>query len=108
MFPRFVGTGGESVGYVDVTWLLMMDDRPKLEPLNERKARWNAESKDAWKEYRDRADAVNSNMERLRAERIARAAELGPTVKVRKRKRDADGRLEPKPVKVTKRRSKAG
>jgi hypothetical protein len=60
-----------------------VDDRPKPEPLNVRKERQAAESKQAWQEYRAKEDAVNRNMERLRALRLARVAESAPAAKKR-------------------------
>ena len=54
------------------------DNRPQPEPLDVRKARRASESEAAWKEYRAKEEAVNRNMERLRALRLARAEEAAP------------------------------
>ena len=53
---------------------MQTDPRPTPEPLNIRKERQAAEGQAAWQHYRAEADAVNKNMERLRAQRLAREA----------------------------------
>ena len=65
------------------------DNRPKPEPLNVRRERQAAESQDAWKEYRAKEEAVNRNMERLRALRLARADEVAPAAERRTPKKAA-------------------
>ena len=51
---------------------MQTDTRPKPEPLHIRKERQAVEGKAAWTQYRAEQDAVNRNMERLRALRLAR------------------------------------
>ncbi len=46
---------------------MQTDTRPTPEPLNVRKERAAAEGQAAWTHYRAEQDAVNKNMERLRA-----------------------------------------
>ena len=53
---------------------MQTDTRPKPEPLHVRKERQAIEGEAAWKQYRAEQDAVNKNMERLRALRLAREA----------------------------------
>ena len=53
---------------------MQTDTRPKPEPLHVRKERQALEGEAAWKQYRAEQDAVNKNMERLRALRLAREA----------------------------------
>ena len=65
---------------------MQTDTRPKPEPLNIRKERQAAEGQAAWQHYRAEQDAVNKNMERLRALRLAREAVLVPAAPKTKRK----------------------
>jgi hypothetical protein len=68
---------------------MQTDTRPTPEPLHLRKERQAAEGQAAWTHYRAEQDAVNKNMERLRAARIAREAALvpaAPDTKARKAK----------------------
>ena len=66
---------------------MQTDTRPKPEPLHIRKERQAVEGKAAWTQYRAEQDAVNRNMERLRALRLAREAALVPPADdTRKRK----------------------
>ena len=53
---------------------MQTDTRPKPEPLHIRKERQAAEGEAAWQQYRAEEAAVNKNMERLRAQRLAREA----------------------------------
>jgi hypothetical protein len=53
---------------------MQTDTRPKPEPLHIRKERQVAEGQAAWTQYRAEQDAVNKNMARLRALRLAREA----------------------------------
>ena len=69
---------------------MQTDTRPKPEPLHIRKERQATEGQAAWTQYRAEQDAVNKNMERLRALRLARESVLVPPVadaKKRKTKR---------------------
>ena len=73
---------------------MQTDTRPTPEPLSIRKERQAAEGQAAWTQYRAEQDAVNKNMERLRAERLARDAALvppAPAVKKRKTKSASPG-----------------
>jgi hypothetical protein len=66
---------------------MQSDTRPKPEPLHIRRERQATEGQAAWTQYRAEQDAVNKNMERLRALRLAREAVLvPPTSDTRKRK----------------------
>ena len=66
---------------------MQTDTRPTPEPLNIRKERQAAEGQAAWQQYRAEQSAVNDNMERLRAERLAReGAAVTPAPGARKRK----------------------
>jgi hypothetical protein len=66
---------------------MQSDTRPKPEPLHIRRERQATEGQAAWTQYRAEQDAVNKNMERLRALRLAREAVLvPPTADTRKRK----------------------
>jgi hypothetical protein len=66
---------------------MQTDTRPKPEPLHIRKERQVAEGQAAWTKYRAEQDAVNKNMERLRALRLAREAAPAPDAKGRAPKR---------------------
>jgi hypothetical protein len=66
---------------------MQTDTRPKPEPLHIRKERQVAEGQAAWTQYRAEQDAVNKNMERLRALRLAREAAPAPDAKGRAPKR---------------------
>ncbi len=66
---------------------MQTDTRPKPEPLHIRKERQVAEGQAAWTQYRAEQDAVNKNMERLRALRLAREAAPVPDAKERTAKR---------------------
>lgn len=65
---------------------MQTDTRPPPEPLHIRKERQAAEGQAAWTHYRAQQDAVNKNMERLRAQRLAREAEPVPPPDKKKRK----------------------
>jgi hypothetical protein len=66
---------------------MQTDTRPKPEPLHIRKERQAAEGEAAWQQYRAEEAAVNKNMERLRALRLAReSAPAPPAVEPKKRK----------------------
>ena len=68
---------------------MQTDTRPTPEPLHVKKERQAAEGQAAWTQYRAEQDAVNKNMERLRAERLKRDAALvtpAPGPKKRKTK----------------------
>ena len=66
---------------------MQTDTRPKPEPLHVRKERQAIEGEAAWQQYRAEQDAVNQNMERLRALRLAREAmAAAPAVTAGKRK----------------------
>jgi hypothetical protein len=66
---------------------MQTDTRPNPEPLHIRKERQVAEGQAAWTQYRAEQDAVNKNMERLRALRLAREAAPAPDAKGRTAKR---------------------
>ena len=68
---------------------MQTDTRPKPEPLHIRKERQAAEGEAAWQQYRAEEAAVNKNMERLRAERLAREAEPVEPAAAPKKKRKA-------------------
>ena len=66
---------------------MQTDTRAKPEPLHIRKERQVVEGQAAWTQYRAEQDAVNKNMERLRALRLARESMLVPPAPdTRKRK----------------------
>ena len=65
---------------------MQTDTRPKPEPLHIRKERQVVEGQAAWTQYRAEQDAVNKNMERLRALRLAReVAPVPPAPDAKKR-----------------------
>lgn len=68
---------------------MQTDTRPKPEPLHVRKERQVTEGKAAWTQYRAEQDAVNKNMERLRALRLARDAVLVPPAPKKRKAKSA-------------------
>ena len=66
---------------------MQTDTRPTPEPLNVRRERQAAEGQAAWTHYRAEQDAVNKNMERLRAQRLAREAVVVPPAPDKKKRK---------------------
>lgn len=72
---------------------MQTESRPKPEPLHVRKERQAAEGEAAWEQYRAEQAAVNKNMERLRAERLAReATQVAGAPGAKKKAKAAKGR----------------